>query len=977
MTKRWYLILLATLFATLLFACSNGEAPVEEAPVEEADLEKADPEEAMDEAFMASSPECIAPANPGGGWDFTCRAFTQALNESGAVEDGFKVTNMPGGGGGVAFANVVSERGDDDNLFIAASPATTLRLAQGQYGEFTAEDVRWLGAVGADFAVLAVAADSNLESMEDLVSAIQDDPSTLNFGGGSAVGGQDHMKVLILAQALGVDPLALSYTPFDGGGEALTSLLGGFIDVFPGDASEVIGQVEAGEVRVLAALTPERLAAPLDDVPTAKELGYDAEWIVFRGFYAPPNMSDGAYDYWVEVMESTANSDTWTEIATQGGLDPFWMGGAEFQSMIEDQVSNFRQLSVDLGIISGDASAGAESDYVTSSPECIAPANPGGGWDFTCRAFTQALNESGAVEDGFKVTNMPGGGGGVAFANVVSERGDDNDLLIAASPATTLRLAQGQYGEFTAEDVRWLGAVGADFAVLAVAADSDLGSMEDLVSAIQADPSALNFGGGSAVGGQDHMKVLILAQALGVDPLALSYTPFDGGGEALTSLLGGFIDVFPGDASEVLGQVEAGEVRVLAALTPERLAAPLDDVPTAKELGYEAEWIVFRGFYAPPGMSDDAYNYWVNVMESTATSDTWTEIATQGGLDPFWLGGAEFQSMIEDQVSNFRQLSIDLGIIAGESSAGAESDYVTSSPECIAPANPGGGWDFTCRAFTQALNESGAVEDGFKVTNMPGGGGGVAFANVVSERGDDSDLLIAASPATTLRLAQGQYGEFTAADVRWLGAVGADFAVLAVSADSDLQSMDDLVAALEADAGALNFGGGSAVGGQDHMKVLLLAQALGVDPLALSYTPFDGGGEALTSLLGGFIDVFPGDASEVIGQVEAGEVRVLAAMTQNRLAAPLDDVPTTYELGYEVEWIVFRGFYAAPGMSDDAYNYWVSVMEATATSDLWTEIATQGGLDPFWLGGAEFQAMIEMQVENFRQLSIDLGIIDG
>ncbi len=668
MSKRWYLMLLATLFALLVAACSTPEieedTPTEE-PVE-TEVEESEPEETMDDGFMASSPECIAPANPGGGWDFTCRAFAQALNESEAVSAGFKVTNMPGGGGGVAFANVVSERPDDDNLFVAASPATTLRLAQGQYGEFTADDVRWLGAVGADFAVLAVAADSELQSMEDLAAALQADAGALNFGGGSAVGGQDHMKVLVLAQALGVDPLALNYTPFDGGGEALTSLLGGFIDVFPGDASEILGQLEAGEVRVLAALSSERLAAPLDDVPTAQELGYDVEWVVFRGFYAPPSMSDDAYSYWVDVMESTANSGTWEEIATQGGLDPFWMGGSAFQTMIEEQVNNFRQLSIDLGIIEGEASAPAPtSDYVTNSPECIAPANPGGGWDFTCRAFTQALNESGAVDAGFKVTNMPGGGGGVAFANVVSERPEDSDLFVAASPATTLRLAQGQYGDFTADDVRWLGAVGADFAVLAVSADSEFQSMEDLVTALQADPGALNFGGGSAVGGQDHMKVLVLAQALGVDPLALNYTPFDGGGEALTSLLGGFIDVFPGDASEILGQLEAGEVRVLAALSSERLAAPLDDVPTAQELGYDVEWVVFRGFYAPPGMSDDAYNYWVSVMESTANSGTWEEIATQGGLDPFWMGGDAFQTMIEEQVTNFRQLSIDLEIIDG------------------------------------------------------------------------------------------------------------------------------------------------------------------------------------------------------------------------------------------------------------------------------------------------------------------------
>ncbi|MBV7335235.1 tripartite tricarboxylate transporter substrate binding protein [Chloroflexi bacterium TSY] len=301
--------------------------------------------------FMPSSPECIAPANPGGGWDFTCRAVTKAMADSGAYDGTIQVTNMAGGGGGVAFANVVTERNEDNDLIVAASPATTLRLAQGQYGDFTEEDVRWLGVMGADFAVLTVATDSSYQSLEDLMEALSADLASVNFGGGSAVGGQDHMKVMLLAQSAELDPLGLSYTPFDGGGEALTALLGGFIDVFPGDASEVIGQVESGDVRVLAALTPERLAAPLDEVPTAAELGYSAEWIVFRGFYAPGGMSAEAYDWWGSVLEETANSEEWAQARAEGGLGEFFLAGEEFETFAREQIINFRQLSKDLGII--------------------------------------------------------------------------------------------------------------------------------------------------------------------------------------------------------------------------------------------------------------------------------------------------------------------------------------------------------------------------------------------------------------------------------------------------------------------------------------------------------------------------------------------------------------------------------------------------------------------------------------------------
>jgi len=333
-------------------ADSESEPAADTAEDSSEDSSEDSGEESGEEAMaMLSSPECVAPANPGGGWDFTCRAVGRVMGDIGAVDGTVKVTNMAGGGGGVAFANVVTERNDDEALMIAASPATTLRIAQQQYGDFTAADVRWLGAVGADFAVLAVGKDSEFETLGDLMAALEEDVKSVNFGGGSAVGGQDHMKVMLTAQAAGMDPLELKYTPFDGGGEALTALLGGFIDVFPGDASEVLGQVESGDVRILAALTSERLAEPFADVPTAMEEGYDAQWIVFRGFYLPGEISDEAYDMWVSALTVTAESDEWAEARAEGGLGEFFMAGDEFETFILDQVDNFRQLSIDLGLI--------------------------------------------------------------------------------------------------------------------------------------------------------------------------------------------------------------------------------------------------------------------------------------------------------------------------------------------------------------------------------------------------------------------------------------------------------------------------------------------------------------------------------------------------------------------------------------------------------------------------------------------------
>lgn len=295
--------------------------------------------------------ECIAPANPGGGWDLTCRAVGAALDELQVSPGSVRVTNMPGAGGGVAFAHTITLRAADSGLIVAASPSTTLRLAQRQYGRFSERDVRWVAALGAEYGVLAVARDAPFQTLGDLVAAWRADPARVISGGGSAVAGQDHMKILLLAQRAGLNPRRIRYVPFDGGGEALTALLGGFIQLFSGEASEIEGQLEAGNVRILAVLAPERLAGLLAHVPTAREQGIALDWITWRGFYVPGRISDAAYRRWVDALTRVAESQIWTDARDRYGLQPYFLAGAEFRVEVERQVEAFRTMSREIGLI--------------------------------------------------------------------------------------------------------------------------------------------------------------------------------------------------------------------------------------------------------------------------------------------------------------------------------------------------------------------------------------------------------------------------------------------------------------------------------------------------------------------------------------------------------------------------------------------------------------------------------------------------
>jgi len=298
-----------------------------------------------------------------------------------------------------------------------------------------------------------------------------------------------------------------------------------------------------------------------------------------------------------------------------------------------------------------------------NAAECIAPANPGGGWDFTCRTIGKIMHDIGAVDKPIQVTKMAGGGGGLAYGHVVNERAEDTDLVVAASSATATRLAQNAYAGMTAAQVRFVGAIGADPGVIVVAADSPLKSLGDLLNAIKEDPGSVAFAGGSAVGGFDHLKPLMLLQRVGfTDITKVKDIGVDGGADAITQTIGGFTQAMAGDMSEIVGFLKSGEVRALAVLTEERVPG-FDDIPTAKEQGFDVVAVNWRGLYIPKGVSDDTFNTWAERLQKVADSAEWKEAMVANGLAPFTKVGGDFQSYVDQVVGEVRQLSKDIGVI--------------------------------------------------------------------------------------------------------------------------------------------------------------------------------------------------------------------------------------------------------------------------------------------------------------------------
>ena len=296
-------------------------------------------------------PECIAPAKPGGGFDLTCKLAQNGLKNTDLLKAPMRVTYMPGGVGAVAYNKIVANDPANDNAIVAFSTGSLLNIAQGKFGKYTEKDVRWLSVVGTDYGMVAVKEDSPYKNLNDLVDALKKNPQAVSFGAGGSVGGQDWMQTAMLAKVAGIDPKNMTYIALEGGGEAVTAVLGDHIQVVSAGVAEIVPHMKAGKMRVLAVFSKDRLPGNLASIPTAKEQGFDIEWPVIRGYYMGPKVSDEAFNWWKASFDAMAKDGKFEAIRQQYDLLPLTLTGDELTQYVYNQTNQLRELSKEYELI--------------------------------------------------------------------------------------------------------------------------------------------------------------------------------------------------------------------------------------------------------------------------------------------------------------------------------------------------------------------------------------------------------------------------------------------------------------------------------------------------------------------------------------------------------------------------------------------------------------------------------------------------
>lgn len=306
--------------------------------------------------------------------------------------------------------------------------------------------------------------------------------------------------------------------------------------------------------------------------------------------------------------------------------------------------------------------AAAAIPAIAADAECVVPSKPGGAMDITCKLAQKALQAKPNAPK-LKLSYMPGGIGAVAWHTMESQRRAEPDTLVAFSGGSLLNLAQGKFGKATANDVRWVAALGADYGMIAVRADSPFHKLGDLVDALKSDPSKVLIGMSGTIGSQDWIKMALLARQAGVDPRQLRFVALEGGGEEFTAMQADYVQVISGDTSEATLYADPRKIRVLAVLADHRLPGVLATVPTAREQGYDVVWPIIRGLWMGPGVPDADYRRWVHAFEHIEADPAFAKMRLEAGLHPFSLTGDALSNYIKQAVADYNRQARQFNLV--------------------------------------------------------------------------------------------------------------------------------------------------------------------------------------------------------------------------------------------------------------------------------------------------------------------------
>ncbi len=282
----------------------------------------------------------------------------------------------------------------------------------------------------------------------------------------------------------------------------------------------------------------------------------------------------------------------------------------------------------------------AQDDYPSRPITMIIPFPPGGVADQTARAIIGPLEKE--LKRAVAIRNVGGAGGAVGMAAAANAKPDGYTILLALSSISIIPEADKLFGRkpaYTIDQLTPIALLGADPTVLVVRSESPWKTVKELEEAAKKEPGKLSYSS-SGVYGTLHMAMAMFTNAAGIN---LKHVPFNGGGPAVTALLGGHVDALASGPGPVLAHIKAGKLRPLANWGTKRLAV-LPDVPAFAELGYkDVEFYIWAGLFVPKDLPAPILAKLRAAVKTSAAAPEFTSAMEKLGSPVAYLDAPEFE----------------------------------------------------------------------------------------------------------------------------------------------------------------------------------------------------------------------------------------------------------------------------------------------------------------------------------------------
>jgi tripartite-type tricarboxylate transporter receptor subunit TctC len=330
-----------------------------------------------------------------------------------------------------------------------------------------------------------------------------------------------------------------------------------------------------------------------------------------------------------------------------------------------------------------------------------------------------------------------------------------------------------------------------------------------------------------------------------------------------------------------------------------------------------------------------------------------------------------------------RQLALGLGgaaaaLALGGRGAAAQRSWAPTRPvQFIVPAGTGGGADQMARVIQGIVSKHELMRQPIVVVNKAGGAGAEGFLEAKSSRGNPHVLIVTLSNLFTTPLATGV--PFNWRDLTPIAMMALDEFVLWVNAESPWQDVAQFVEA--AKAGRLRIGGTGSKQ-EDQIIAAALTRATGAQ---FTYVPYRGGGEVAVQLVGRHVDATVNNPIEAVTHWRSGKLRPLCVFDGQRLqntqrmteTMAWSDVPTCREAGLDVEYLMLRGVFGAPGINDAQVAFYLDLMTKVRETPEWRELMSQGAFNTTMMSGNDFRGWLEREETRHRELMQEAGFLAG